>query len=248
MQFNQAIVHYVCRIPTTVGMIPCVAKPQRPLSVRRPEDFDQPESLQPKFATRRRSTSAYLVKDQTSAVFKWEVGSSAPKQLSPLDPRSDLVSIAISENYFAGVESSGQVVLWEESGPRHLRGISGMSIVSIAVGKNFVCLLTDRGILLTKGKGKYGCLGHGDNRDVATPKIVEALLGEDIVGLSAGDKHVAVVTSDGEVFTWGDGESGCLGLGPRGLVATPELVDLDEDIEKVFCGPSSTALLAPDGR
>ena len=229
-------------------MIPCVAKPQRPLSVRRPEDFDQPESLQPKFATRRRSTSAYLVKDQASAAFKWEVGKTNPQQLSVLDPHADLVSIAVSENYVAGVESSGQVVLWEESGPRHLQGISGMSIVNIAVGKNFICLLTDRGILLTKGKGRSGCLGHGDTRDVSTPKIVEALLGEDVVDFCAGEKHVAVVTSDGEVFTWGDGEFGRLGLESSCLVSTPEVVDLDEDVEKVFCCSSGKALLAPYGR
>ena len=230
-------------------MIPCVAKPQRPLSVRRPEDFDQPDSLQPKFATRRRSTSAYLVKDKTYSAIKYEAGSTATAQeISTLDPHTDLVSLAISDNYLAGVETSGKVVIWEESRPRHLRGISGMTIVNIAVGKNFVCLLTDRGILLTKGKGRSGCLGHGDTRDVATPKIVEALLGEDVVEVRAGDKHVAVVTSDGEVFTWGEGEYGCLGLGARNIVTIPEVVDTEEDIEKVFCGPCSTALLAPDGR
>ena len=237
------------RVPTTVGMIPCTAKPQRPLSVRRPEDLDQPESLQPKFATRRRSPSPFLVKDQAYATFKWEGGNSKPRQISALDPRSDLVTIDVSENLTAGVESSGQVVLWEEAGPKHLPGLSGMSIVNVAVGKNFICLLTDRGILLTKGKGRSGCLGHGDTRDVSTPKIVEALLGDDIVEVCAGDKHVAVVTSDGEVFTWGDGEYGCLGLGSgRGVCPTPEVVELDEDVDKVFCGSYGTALLAPDGR
>ena len=108
--------------------------------------------------------------------------------------------------------------------------------------------MTDRGILLTKGKGRSGCLGHGDTRDVSTPRIVEALFGEDVVDFCAGDKHVAVVTSDGEVFTWGEGEFGRLGLESSSLVSTPDVVDLDEDVEKVFCGPSSTALLAPDGR
>jgi alpha-tubulin suppressor-like RCC1 family protein len=78
--------------------------------------------------------------------------------------------------------------------------------------------------------------------------IVEALLGEDFIDFCAGDKHVAVVTSDGEVFTWGDGEFGRLGLESSSIVSTPDVVDLDEDVEKVFCGPSSTALLAPDGR
>jgi hypothetical protein len=46
----------------------------------------------------------------------------------------------------------------------------------------------------------------------------------------------------------GDGEFGRLGLESSCVVSTPAVVDLDEDLEKVFCGPSSTALLAPDGR
>ena len=68
-----------------------------------------------------------------------------------------------------------------------------MSIVNIDVGKNFICLLTDRGILLTKGRRRSGCIGHGDTTDVSMPKIVEVLLGEDVGDLSAGVKHLAVI-------------------------------------------------------
>ena len=35
-------------------------------------------------------------------------------------------------------------------------------ISKVAVGGDFMCLLTDRGILMTKGSGQGGCLGHGN--------------------------------------------------------------------------------------
>ena len=54
------------------------------------------------------------------------------------------------------------------------------------------------------GEGRSGCLGHGDTRDLASPKIVEALLGDDITRLAAGPRHVAVISGDGELFTWGE--------------------------------------------
>lgn len=96
------------------------------------------------------------------------------------------------------------MVLWEESSPpRALAGTPGITVVQVALGEGFICLLTDHGILLTRGSGASGCLGHGEARDVGTPRIVEALLGEDVVEVKAGPRHVAVVTSDGEGFTWG---------------------------------------------
>ena len=60
--------------------------------------------------------------------------------------------------------------------PRTIDGLSGMTITTIAVGGSddsslFVCLVTDRGILLTHGSGKDGCLGHGDRNSVQKPKV-----------------------------------------------------------------------------
>ena len=88
------------------------------------------------------------------------------------------------------------------------------------------------------GEGRSGCLGHGDTRDLATPRIVEALLGDDITALSAGSSHVAVVTGDGELFTWGQGGGLGQGQGDRETLTSPEIVDTEEDVEKVRQRPS----------
>ena len=90
------------------------------------------------------------------------------------------------------------------------------------------------------GEGRAGCLGHGDTRDLASPRIVEALLGDDITALAAGTSHVAVVTGDGELFTWGQGGGLGQGQGDRETFTSPEIVDLEEDVEKVRDSPAST--------
>ena len=61
--------------------------------------------------------------------------------------------------------------------PRTVDGLSGITITHIAVGGSesdaslFACLVTDRGILLTRGSGRDGCLGHGDRKSVDKPKV-----------------------------------------------------------------------------
>ena len=56
-----------------------------------------------------------------------------------------------------------------------------MSIRHVACGDSFTACVTDRGILMTHGHGAEGCLGHGDYEDCAHPRMVEALLGSEVV-------------------------------------------------------------------
>ena len=84
---------------------------------------------------------------------------------------------------------------------------------------------------------------------MSTPRIVEALLGEDVVEVEAGPQHAAVVTSDGELFSWGQDTGGCLGTGQLNrLGPLPQLVEIEDEVSRVFSGPAATALLTPDGR
>ena len=76
--------------------------------------------------------------------------------------------------------SEGKVIEWRSSNSPHImEGLGGITISKVVTGEdNLACFVTDRGILLTKGRGRGGRLGHGDEKDVKdVPKIVEALLG-----------------------------------------------------------------------
>ena len=56
-------------------------------------------------------------------------------------------------------------------------------------------------------------LGHGDEQDQLLPRKIEAFAGQRVVAVSAGGHHNLARTADGAAFTWGEGESGCLGHG-----------------------------------
>ena len=52
----------------------------------------------------------------------------------------------------------------------------------------------DASDLYTWGDGKSGKLGHGEDTDEFNPRILEALLGRDIVGMACGSAHTITVT------------------------------------------------------
>ena len=62
------------------------------------------------------------------------------------------------------------------------------------------------------GLDYYGCLGvdnsHGDS--VSSPIPIDFFSSIAVQEISCGDNHVAALTNNGEVFTWGCGEYGRL--------------------------------------
>ena len=59
--------------------------------------------------------------------------------------------------------------------------------------------------------GNYGKLGHGDNMTQKSPKLLQGMVGKSARSVACGNRHSAVVTVDGELYTWGEGDYGRLG-------------------------------------
>ncbi|KTG06724.1 hypothetical protein cypCar_00017404 [Cyprinus carpio] len=129
---------------------------------------------------------------------------------------------------------------------RFLEGQSGVTIKSVSCGDLFTTCLTDRGIIMTFGSGSNGCLGHGNFNDVTQPKIVEALLGYELVQVSCGASHVLAVTNEREVFSWGRGDNGRLGLATHDCHNCPQQVSLPADFEaqRVLCGIDCSMIIS----
>ena len=55
---------------------------------------------------------------------------------------------------------------------------------------------SDASDLYTWGNGDYGVLGHGESDKEALPRVVEALLGRDIVQFALGSKHMMAISGE----------------------------------------------------
>jgi len=86
----------------------------------------------------------------------------------------------------------------------------------------------------TWGSSYKGMLGHGEETEEVTPRVVEALLGRDVRQISCGAEHMLAVTSSGELFSWGCGRGGKLGHGDIQDRFTPFKVRAFSN-EKVIC-------------
>uniref|UniRef100_A0A8C5PJ75 Serine/threonine-protein kinase Nek8 n=1 Tax=Leptobrachium leishanense TaxID=445787 RepID=A0A8C5PJ75_9ANUR len=198
-----------------------------------------------------------------SSVYTWGSGISSPLRLPMLN--TEIVQVSSGRTQKAGVTKSGRLIMWEappigagspsipgsieHAQPqfisRFLEGQSGVTIKHVSCGDLFTACLTDRGIIMTFGSGSNGCLGHGSFNDVTQPKIVEALLGYEIVHVSCGASHILAVSNEKEVFSWGRGDNGRLGLGSQESHNSPQQVLIPQVYEpqRVVCGIDSSMIL-----
>nr|XP_003704761.1 PREDICTED: RCC1 domain-containing protein 1 [Megachile rotundata]XP_012143900.1 PREDICTED: RCC1 domain-containing protein 1 [Megachile rotundata] len=132
-----------------------------------------------------------------------------------------------------------------------------VQFVNVACGFDHTILLAQNGDIYSLGMGTRGQLGHGDLEDCDSPKLIEALAGIKVTHISAAGSHSAVVTEQGDLYTWGWNTNGELGLPNQEskVVAVPTLVDFTDDqnknvetfVKKVECGNNFTICMMDDG-
>ncbi|XP_073987726.1 E3 ubiquitin-protein ligase HERC2 isoform X1 [Rhodnius prolixus] len=136
--------------------------------------------------------------------------------------------------------------------PRMIEALKSKKIRDIACGSSHSAAITSNGELYTWGLGEYGRLGHGDFVTQFKPKMVKALAGHHIVKVACGsrDAQTLALSSEGLVFSWGDGDFGKLGRGGS------EGCDLPHNIERlnglgvchIECGAQFSLALTKSGQ
>lgn len=130
-------------------------------------------------------------------------------------------------------------------------------IKQIAMGENFAILLLTNGEIYGWGDGTYGelCKSSFDNDTGGYSIYPEPILLRDannkklpkVHKVSAGARHVLLITEDEHIWSFGDKMSGQCGVsGFQNIVTTPKFVELYENNQKakdVFCGERHSACI-----
>ena len=180
---------------------------------------------------------------------------------------SPIASISIADHHYAVVTRDGAVYTagtnrYNElghsgGGSQPLRRVPSLPpCVAVQCGKWQTVALTAAGEVFSWGwAGSFfspNALGHGDKQPCPHPKRVEALQGSRVRGIAAGEEHVLALTEEGQVWAWGKGEFGRLGLGGSGNQLSPQRVDAltgsGLEVASVVCGSSFSAAVLRDGQ
>jgi len=101
---------------------------------------------------------------------------------------------------------------------------------------------------LSKADRAY--LGHGDVVNELVPRLVEALVGVNVVGIAAGYWHTVVWTDEGKAYSFGEGAGGRLGHGDdRELL--PRLIEgvlVRKRVVGVSAGGNHTVVWTDEGK
>ncbi|XP_021346577.1 serine/threonine-protein kinase Nek9-like isoform X2 [Mizuhopecten yessoensis] len=114
----------------------------------------------------------------------------------------------------------------------------------------YFCL--DEGQVHAFGSDYYGCLGcdNEEGDEVLVPILVDYFNTRPVAEVSCGQCHVIALTRDRDVYSWGCGEFGRLGLGSEDDFASPQKVETPGKhfIKHVYAGSDSTFLVTTSGR
>ncbi|KNC45987.1 BNR repeat domain-containing protein [Thecamonas trahens ATCC 50062] len=105
--------------------------------------------------------------------------------------------------YSAG--EAGVDVLGRDGDGRTFDKVAGLEgIKHIALGPKHGLAASDDAVY-SWGAGLHGRLGHGDHCDVSQPTriVFEPTMSGHVVGLAVGSSHSLVLTSSGELWSWG---------------------------------------------
>ncbi|XP_020204702.1 ultraviolet-B receptor UVR8 isoform X1 [Cajanus cajan] len=185
-----------------------------------------------------------------------------PTKLSALDGQ-DIICVTCGADHTMACSEFGKDVYswgWGDFGrlghgdhsdmliPHPIKALQGLKIQQIACGDSHCLAVTMDRHMLSWGRNQNGQLGLGTIEDSLLPQKIQKFEGIPIKMVAAGAEHSVAITEDGNLYGWGWGRYGNLGLGDRNDRLLPEKVTVDGDkITMVACGWRHTICVSSSG-
>jgi len=131
--------------------------------------------------------------------------------------------------------------------PKIFGTLRNICITQLSCNESAALFLAQDGTLYSYGADyqKVGILGQGDIYLQNTPQPIKALLDHTITNISVGISHACAINSVGNLFTWGTGEAGQLGIKEVTRCTVPKRADSSKvfGVKQAICSYSSTIIL-----
>ncbi|XP_019096712.1 PREDICTED: uncharacterized protein LOC104766239 [Camelina sativa] len=149
--------------------------------------------------------------------------------------------------------ASNETVRTDVLTPRPLESNVVLDVHQIVCGVRHIALVTRQGEVFAWGEEAGGRLGHGIQVDISRPKLVEFLALTNIDFVACGEYHTCVVSTSGDLFSWGDGihNVGLLGHGSDISHWIPKRVSGPLEglqVLSVACGTWHSAVATANGK
>jgi RCC1 and BTB domain-containing protein len=111
-----------------------------------------------------------------------------------------------------------------QASPKLVEALQGKACTFVGAGGFHTAVIIEGGNLMTWGGGYFGQLGHGDETDRKAPKVVKGVQQAVAHQVACGTHHTLMLTETQEVWTWGSGEFGKLGIGDEEKHSEPIMI------------------------
>lgn len=216
-------------------------------------------------------TPVAVVTTRSREVYFWGGGKFTPQKIDAFKGGSSAQHVCAGESHFAVVTVEKELYTWanvqggakmvgqlghgDQSSyrqPKKVEKLQGKAIRQVSCGADFTACVTDEGQMYMFGSDYYGCIGVEEamGMEIFEPVLLEFFEERPVRQVSCGDNHVAVLTQNGEIYSWGCGEYGRLGLECEDNFSSPMMVNVPKGagISSVYCGADGTLVLTESGK
>eukprot|EP00808_Paulinella_micropora_P007466 g61948.t1 len=177
-----------------------------------------------------------------------------------------VVTAACGRGHTLAVTEDGQLYSWgdgregalglgdkrDEDTPKLVTALAGKKVLQVSAGDGCSIACTEDGTVFTFGSSDFGQSGQGNlsERYLRTPTAIRSLGNKRVSAVAMGDYHAACVTDKGEVYVWGLGSDGQIGVGNKNLhnpMPSKVTALAGKKVVGVSCGGGHTAAVDSEG-